>query len=754
MAPAKAKTSARKPPAPAGRARRLLTGWPAAAVVLAGFYVLMLSSVAGKSVTFDEIVHVTAGYAYWRFDDFRLNPENGNLPQRVGAFGPWTMGARFPDISGPGRDAWTAAGAYRLGGAFFYEVGNDVPRMLLAARACMGLLAVALGAAVYGWGRRLFGPAGGMLSLMLYALNPAVLANGPLVTSDMAAALFFVLALWAAWEMLSRLTAWTVLAGGLAMGGLFVSKFSAPLAVPMALTLAAVRLAVGRPLPVRWAGKSFDLVGRGRQAAALALAVLANAAIVVVVIWTFYGFRYRMTADAAGRYEPALGWDTLSEQSPPAIAAATRFLREHRLLPEAYLYGASHVLAYSRGRAAFLNGQVGNSGWRSFFPYTFAVKTPLALLAVLALALAAAAAKWRAARREAGVRIVRSAAKALYATAPLWVLLIVYWAVSIASHLNIGHRHILPTYPALFILAGAAAWWLRPRPVAGRRLIDWARARPIGASLAALLAVLAVETAWTWPNYLAYFNGVVRPRHAWRHLVDSSLDWGQDLPALKTYVDDYRRRNPDARVYVSYFGNGSPAYYGLEATLLPGFCAVCPPNAPVLTPTWPADQAPRQAAEFERRHGEYFLLKTEPASAGRVTYCYAKRPERLRLTGGLYCISASMIHPLYRRHVHGPWTEQFERVWTDLLPLTRRLQGPSDPDRPAAAFPDNDAHALELLMNQCDELRFARLCEFLRRREPTDLINRSILVYELTDADIERMLEGPLPNAGLCREDP
>src|SRR5205814_9642883 len=47
-----------------------------------------------------------------------------------------------------------------------------------------------------------------------------------------------------------------------------------------------------------------------------------------------------------------------------------------------------------------------------------------------------------------------------YATVPFWSLLLVYWTTSITRGINIGIRHILPTFPATFILAGiAGAWW-------------------------------------------------------------------------------------------------------------------------------------------------------------------------------------------------------------------------------------------------------------------------------------------------------
>ena len=50
----------------------------------------------------------------------------------------------------------------------------------------------------------------------------------------------------------------------------------------------------------------------------------------------------------------------------------------------------------------------------------------------------------------------------LYEMVPLVALFVVYWAFALSSHLNIGHRHLLPTYPAPFIVVGAAAWWIRP----------------------------------------------------------------------------------------------------------------------------------------------------------------------------------------------------------------------------------------------------------------------------------------------------
>src|SRR5437870_5327887 len=60
-----------------------LFGPLAVVTVLIAFWLAMLASLRGTSQTYDEGVHLTAGYTFWRYNDYRLNPENGNLPQRV-----------------------------------------------------------------------------------------------------------------------------------------------------------------------------------------------------------------------------------------------------------------------------------------------------------------------------------------------------------------------------------------------------------------------------------------------------------------------------------------------------------------------------------------------------------------------------------------------------------------------------------------------------------------------------------------------
>ena len=84
---------------------RLPTGWGAAVALVLLWWVMAVSSVGQKSTTFDELAHLTAGYSYWLTGDFRLQPDNGTLPQRWAAL-PLRLGHhRFPS---PDQEAWRA----------------------------------------------------------------------------------------------------------------------------------------------------------------------------------------------------------------------------------------------------------------------------------------------------------------------------------------------------------------------------------------------------------------------------------------------------------------------------------------------------------------------------------------------------------------------------------------------------------------------------------------------------------------------
>lgn len=621
--------------------------------------VLGVTATEEKSMTSDEIAHLTAGHAYNTRGDFRLQPENGNLPQRLAALPFAAAGDPLPSTE---RADWRGAEVWRYGHAFFYRSGLPVEERLFQARTVMAVVSAATGWLVFLWSRALFGTAGGFISLGLLVFCPTFLAHGPLATSDMTMALLFLAAVGAWWRHLHQPGLPGALVSAAVCGLAFIAKFSAVLLVPM-LGL----------IGILWGAAS---TRDGRRAAwgRLALTGVGHAAAVWLVIWAAYGFRFSaFGAEAAGAHFShdwgslliALGWK----------ADLLVWLREWRVLPEAWLHGLAFVLQFARARGAFMSGEYSVTGWVSFFPWAFVIKTTLPLLVLLAMT------GFTAVRRAANAK-VDWWRKWAWKTAPLAVLFGVYVAASLASNLNIGHRHLLPVYPVLFIAAGSLASTAR------------AAGRGAWAVVAALLVWHAAESWRVRPHYLAYFNQIVGgPENGWRHLVDSSLDWGQDLPGLRKWLSANAR---DEHVFLSYFGTGDPVHEGIRATALPALPEV---------------------GAARRWH---------------------------RLEPGVYAVSATMLQQVYSRH-RGPWTAGFEA----------EFQGLRELESDFLAFQDDAARREELLTKaprekwragwtNYESLRFARLCHYLRLKRPAAMIGYSILVYRLDAAEIAATTGGTI----------
>jgi hypothetical protein len=615
-----------------------------------------------KSVTYDEIAHLTGGYSYWHTGDYRLYPENGMLPQWWAGLPVHLRGAAFPGRDDP---AWVEGNHWRIGDRFFHELGNDPGAMLRAGRRMIVVVAVALGLLVYAWSRRLSGPAGGMVSLVLWVFSPTVLAHGALVTSDMTASLTMTAALAAIWHALQRPSGGAVLLAAVVSGLLFVSKVSAFVILPVLPVLVAIRLVAG---------------ARGRIAplGVVVAGAVVGTAVVSAVIWAFHGFRFASSATDPVAFDWAAVLPGTGAFGPYIDAA-----RAWRLLPERFLFGVAHVLDVTRGQPAFLRGEFRLTGWWYYYPYAFLAKTPVGTLAVLASALAAAAAGWRrapAARRRA----------VLYQASPLLVFLAVYWTFTVTSAYDLGERHLLPTYAPTFILGGAAAYWLG------------ARRRPVRLLVPLLLLGVVLESWSVRPHYLAFFNVLAGgPSAGYRQLVDSSLDWGQDLPGLARWLAEDRARGGSGPVYLSYFGTGRPESYGIAARRLPG--------------------------------------------AGSDGY---RVEDRFPWTGGTYCVSATALSNIYNKlaAIRGPWRREYEDVLRRKLwrKATRFDRAAGDPEAQRRLIAKRGEAFWRDLLWTFDMLRQARLTAYLRGREPDAEVGHSILIYRLSAEEVRAALEGPV----------
>jgi hypothetical protein len=210
-------------------------------------------------------------------------------------------------------------------------------------------------------------------------------------------------------------------------------------------------------------------------------------------------------------------------------------------IPGYYYARGVHVLLRDMkgGHNNYLMGKSSTRGSWMYFPVAFLVKTPVAMLTLIVLCI--------------GLIV-----QMLYRKTPIpviWILLAIppigYFLVSLTSSMNIGERHLLPIYPFLFILTSAIL--LRER-------------RPIFDRVANFVAILfgmvmVLESASIHPDYLAFFNVLAGgPQNGPHYLIDSNLDWGQDLKKLRNWT----RRHPGSPLCLSYFGRADPEYYGIH----------------------------------------------------------------------------------------------------------------------------------------------------------------------------------------------
>jgi len=623
----------------------------------------------GKSTTSDEIAHITGGYTFNHWQDYRLHPENGLLPQRWQALplscGP-TMG--FPSLAS---DEWRNSHLWWLGHNFFYEQGNDHEHMLALARTMNSLFGAATLLLVFFWSWRLWGATGAVISATLGALCPTMLAHSGLATSDMAATFFLLASTGAYWRHLhDARRRWWLLSITL-FGLACVAKFTAVLLLPIFGLLLVIRTI--NPQPLVLAGRS--LGSAPAKLIGLALSLLTHGAAAIVTIWAFCGFRYSAFNPELPAGAFSLPWAFVLSFGG-FKAQVIELCRAGHLLPEGWLYGLAFVLKHAEARGAFLDGDYSIFGWVSFFPKAFLYKTPPSLLVAVTGAAVLVGLRWPTAA--AG-----RARRWLYRTAPLLVFFVVYWVFSLTSHLNIGHRHILPTYPVLYIFCGVLGW-------AALRAARHARAGGLAFTVAIILLLgwHGKIAAGIFPHYLAYFSPLAGgPAEGYRHLVDSSLDWGQDLEGLAKWLETGRQ--PGEIVHLAYFGTSEPDYYGIKATRLPSL------NGVPKVPAW------------------YELQK------------------------GLYCISATMLQHVYSSY-RGPWTPGQEKSYQEgraKEPLFREYLTNRTVQAEVQQL-GQDA-AFEKTWANYDALRFARLCHYLRARQPEAMIGYSILVYRLSDAEVD-----------------
>ncbi len=553
-----------------GRMSRCCGGsiFQAAVVILcfAGYFGIGWFTADRISPTQDEPLHLVSGTAYWQFHDYRLQPENGLASQRWIGLGVLLAGdGEGPDTGGR---LWRSESQWFNAYQFLEDSGRTA---LLGGRLAVLVAGGILLLLVWRCSHRLWGPWGGVVSLAVGCFSPTLLAHATLATSDAFLALTYFCATIALIALLRRPTPSRTAVAGLLCGLAALSKYSAVVLGPVVAGILVLLLVLRRPArPVRFVSVRV-------------FCLLAAGVVAYGVIWSGYGFRYQAFHPdlAEGRFHQS--WEELRTDSFPSRTIA--FLEDHRIFPEAYLYGAEQTYFYSRSRAAFFLGETGSGGYRLYFPLAFLLKTSPILLVAMVL-LPAFVYRWRSrgrkvARRGGGPEIVGGTVIA----AGGFLLFCVF------SNLNIGNRHMLPVFPFLFLWAGAFVPLLE----------GWRFRIP---ALSAALMLHAGLAVWVAPAFLSYFNPLAGGSgKGYFFFADSSYDWGQEMYVLAEWLEE----NPDPEgreVQLVLFAPMKPSWYGIDGRVLYQFGAGFPAGW-----VFPEIRPGRVAATATMVSGPYYLAR-------------------------------------------------------------------------------------------------------------------------------------------------
>ncbi|MBR3219517.1 MAG: glycosyltransferase family 39 protein [Thermoguttaceae bacterium] len=470
------------------------------------------------SPSIDEAGHLASGARIWRqrcFDMYRVNPP---LVRTIAAIPPLLLGAKIPEyIPTPN---WRPE--FRNGDAFLEQNPDRFRLYFFTARlACLPFSI--LGALIcFWWARDLFGSIPGLAALAIWCFSPNMINWGSLFCPDLAAASTGLLAGYCFWRWLKRPIFSRTILCGLALGICELTKLTWVIFYPVLPLIWLVWMAAHSKKPIQYWHTAKSLLG-----------------IVIISLYmvnSFYLF--------SGTFRPLKDYQFRSRLCTE--------LQEGKILglplgaiplpfPNDYIQGVDlQKYDFESGRFdSYLLGKWNTKkGWWYYYLVAALVKVPIGTLALIFLA----ALLYRP-KNTGG----RSGGSDLFAALLPGIALFAF--VSSETGFSCHFRYVIPALPFFYIFGSSV---FIPGTVRKTRYLPWA-----------LLTWGAVSSLAVFPNTFSYFNEIAGgPKGGHRFLLDSSVEWQQNMYLLKAWQE----ANPDKKpLYTSYNGDCPPERFGIDS---------------------------------------------------------------------------------------------------------------------------------------------------------------------------------------------
>lgn len=428
----------------------------------------------------DEPFHIASAVALWDVKKHTLGTEHPPLPRLVAGLPLYLSGVRLPaDLKS--KTVRSEPETLEQSERILFRSRLDYRQILTRSRLAMLVFPAIALLYLFLLARWAAGDVAAMLAVVFFSFDATLLGHAFWVTTDLAACAGFLAATYHGLLWIFHRTWPRAIAAGVAIGLAISCKFTCVLVIPGLLIVLIIR--------------TIDLRDLRLRSVRLSLGQLMVSGIVAfAALWATYLLDISPMSDQTA-FGPQRQWQAISN-----------WVKETPIPMPSLPLGVLRLLGHNRwGHPAYLNGEISRYGWWYYFPEAIAVKSPLALL--VALAIAVAVIVWfrgRGMERNIYILIVGG----------------VFLVAAMMGNLNLGVRHVLPVIAVLYLVACAA-------------LVQ----AHFTALLAVLIIVAGIETAGIHPDYIAFFNVAAGgPARGQRTLIDSNLDWGQDVGRLARWL--------------------------------------------------------------------------------------------------------------------------------------------------------------------------------------------------------------------------
>ena len=411
---------------------------------------------------------------------------------------------------------------------FVFFSGNDADSLMAMTRIPVLLLSLVLMVYVFLWSKELFGKTAAIIATLLFTFEPNIIGYSALLMDDMPVAVFIFISAYYLWKSLNANTIKNWILFGIFTGCALSTKFSSAVIIPIYLIILFITIKKG----------SYKHYKKN---------LLISLGMLLLVINASYFFQGFLGPIGQEQYPNS----PLKFLNSPVLSWIPSPVPKYFLVGLDMAYGMSGVSREDTTKTYLLGKYRENADTWYFHILTILLKTPLALLLLFLFVLVSLLTK--------KISIDK---KVLALSISIPVITVFFFSI---GQYKLGVRHILIVYPFMILITCAIFSCAHHKKQFWKYMIF------------GLLIWYVASSIVIHPDYLSYFNEAAGgPNNADKYFIESNIDLGQNLKALKTWMDD----NHIQGIYLSHYGHDFPNYRKINYTippcgkLMPGWTAV------------------------------------------------------------------------------------------------------------------------------------------------------------------------------------